>query len=295
MMAVRSYSELSPEERAALYAFTAERDPERFLDQEAMERAYASSAFEHGSSQFSCWEGDRLHGAMGAVVRDVDVRGEAFVTAVAVDPGREASFDALLDACLGCLPRRDGVTVRMGVPPQHAHLEGMVTRRGFALEYDGLVMARAAAPLAQPGGDRWRIEVVSEANCAHYRRVLDEAFRHSPNGATITMEQIQELMSEVSHADLLGLAYLDGAPAAAYELCLQEDVGWIETVGVDCALQGRGLGRWIVASAVEKLCEHGVGTIKLLVMSSNVPAVRLYRGCGFEVESVMSRWWRLTG
>ncbi|HEY9724070.1 MAG TPA: GNAT family N-acetyltransferase, partial [Oscillatoriaceae cyanobacterium] len=198
----------------------------------------------------------------------------------------------LLDACLGAVPPRDGTVVRMGVSPRHTHLESLVKRRGVR-EYDGLIMAREAAPLPVPG-DGWRVEVVDEANRETYRQVLDEAFRHSPNGASITEAQVIELMAEISHADLLGLGYSDGQAAAAFELCLQEDVGWIETVGVARALQGRGLGKAIVASAVERLRAHGVGTIKLLVMSSNEPAVRLYRGCGFEVESVMSRWWRLT-
>ena len=292
MLRIRRFLDLGASEREALFSFTSAHDPERFPDFAAMEQGYLSSAFEHGETQFSAWEGDRPLGAMGAVVRDVTVRGEAFITAVALDPDHGAVFEPLISNAFSCIPAADDLVVRIGISPLHPHLEALVAKSGFAADYDGLIMSRAAEPLEAPGAGDWRVEILDQGNREAYRRVMDEAFRHSPNGASVTEEQITELMAETAHRDLLGLALLDGVPAAAYELCLQEEIGWIEAVAVARELQGRRLGRRMVAEAIARLRTHGVKTIKLLVMSSNVPAVRLYRNCGFSVESVTSRWWK---
>lgn len=293
MTRVLRYIDLTPDQREALFAFTALHDPERYPDFLSMERGYSSIAFEHGESQFSYWVDGVLRGAMGAVVREATVRGEVFITAVAVEPGYEAGFDLLLARCLALIPDLPDLTVRMGISPRHPHLETHVKRNGFELDYDGLIMAREPGTLALSADDQWCIETVVEANREAYRLVLDDAMRHSPNGASISEEQVLELMAEISHPDLLGLARLNGEPAAGYELCLQEDVGWIELVAVARPLQGQGLGKRMVASAMERLSRYQVSRIKLLVMSSNVNAVKLYERCGFTIESITSRWWRL--
>ena len=293
MTRVRRFIDLDAQEREQLFAFTVLHDPERYPDYISMERAYLSMAFEHGESQFTYWVDGVLRGAMGAVVREATVRGEVFMTAVAVEPGHEAGFDLLLEQCLALIPDIPNLVVRMGISPRHPHLEALVRKNGFELDYDGLIMARDPGTLTFPADGDWCIETVVEENREAYRHVLDDAFRHSPTGASISEEQVTELMAEISHADLLGLALLDGEPAAAYELCLQEETGWIESIAVARPLQGKGLGKRIVASALERLNGYDVNRIKLLVMSSNQNAVKLYENCGFSVESITSRWWKL--
>lgn len=292
MPRVRRFLDLDAAERETLFAFTRAHDPERFGDLAAMVQGYESSAFEHGATQLSAWEGGALLGAMGAVIRDVPVRGEAFITAVAVAPEARGVFEALLEESLASIPAAPGLVVRMGVSPRHPHLEAAAAEAGFALDYDGLIMVREATPLTVDEHPAWRLAILAEDNKEAYRRVMDEAFRHSPNGASVTAAQIAELMAECPHPDLLALASWDGEPATAYELAMQEDVGWIEAVAVAPAMQGRGLGRRMVAAAIARLRAHGATSIKLLVMSSNAPAVTLYERCGFTVESVTSRWWR---
>ena len=100
MYRVRRYAELDEAERARLFAFTARHDPERFADQHAMERGYGSSAFEHGETQLSLWAGQEVLGAMAAVVRETALRGETFITAVAIEPEHAAGFGALLQQAL---------------------------------------------------------------------------------------------------------------------------------------------------------------------------------------------------
>lgn len=52
---------------------------------------------------------------------------------------------------------------------------------------------------------------------------------------------------------------------------------------VDPANRGRGLGQLLLDSIVEKLQEHGVGAVHLMVRPENVRARRLYESRGFRV------------
>ncbi len=52
-------------------------------------------------------------------------------------------------------------------------------------------------------------------------------------------------------------------------------------VAVDSRHQGRGIGRALVLAANEELAKRGVGDARVVVASSNVPALALYRSSGF--------------
>lgn len=292
MDAIACYADLDDSARNRLFDFTALHDPERFPDPLHMNLAYGSAAFEHGHSQFSLWRGGRVVGAMGAVVREASLRGEVFITAVAIEAGHEDGFSLLLDRARGCMPDLPGLVVRMGISPRHLHVEALAGRHGFEPEYEGLIMARDAAGLVLENPDGWRVETVTTQNAEPYRRVLDEAFRNAPNGATVDAEQIAELMAEISSPDLLAVAWQGDEAVAALELAVQGEVGWIEAIAVAPVVQGRGVGRLMLGEAIARLRAHEVKELKLLVMSTNMPAIKLYERHGFGVEQVTSRWWR---
>lgn len=293
MHEIRRYCDLDPGERQHLFDFTFAHDPERFPDVKGMEQAYMSGAFEHGASQFSRWQDGRVIGAMGAVVREAELRGEIFVTAVAIEHGHEDGFAPLLEAAFACMPAVAGRIVRMGIARHHDHVAELAGHNGFRQDYDGLIMTYQPHEFDLPADPAWRLEIACEANAEPYRWVLDDAFRYSPNGATVDAEQIAELLAEISHPDLLGLAWWGDQPAAAFELSLQGDTGWIEAIAVARPLQGKGFGKRMLAAALARLEGHGVKEIKLLVMSTNAPAVKLYRTHGFGQEHITTRWWRL--
>jgi ribosomal protein S18 acetylase RimI-like enzyme len=55
----------------------------------------------------------------------------------------------------------------------------------------------------------------------------------------------------------------------------------ILAVAVSASHRSRGLGRCLVATAVEELRARGVPAAKVVAASHNRPALALYRGCGF--------------
>ncbi len=56
---------------------------------------------------------------------------------------------------------------------------------------------------------------------------------------------------------------------------------WIEDVIVDSSARGRGIGRSLVAKAVETAESHGAKSVDLTSRPSRVEANSLYRGLGF--------------
>ncbi len=60
-----------------------------------------------------------------------------------------------------------------------------------------------------------------------------------------------------------------------------DGIGVIHAVQVLPQFQGRGLGRFLVAVAMNVLAQHGFRTIELSVDASNEPAMSLYRAFDF--------------
>jgi len=56
--------------------------------------------------------------------------------------------------------------------------------------------------------------------------------------------------------------------------------GWIITLGVAPAHQRRGIGRWLLRAAEQRL---GRAEMRLTVRASNTPAITLYRQAGYTV------------
>lgn len=72
----------------------------------------------------------------------------------------------------------------------------------------------------------------------------------------------------------------------AGEMRRAERAGWIITVGVLPAYQGRGIGRVLLSSA-ERAMAASVPYVKLTVRRSNARALALYDRCGYKWVSTM--------
>jgi len=79
-------------------------------------------------------------------------------------------------------------------------------------------------------------------------------------------------------------------PCGIYELSLDGKIGWIDTIGIVPEYQKRGLGKDLVEKCIQRLWENSINEIKLLVITSNEVAVKMYEQSGFEKEVVFSYW-----
>jgi GNAT superfamily N-acetyltransferase len=125
--------------------------------------------------------------------------------------------------------------------------------------------------------------------------VLMAAFRDHMGRAEPVDEQMQATSAELlrdPNTEFL-LAAPDGAdqPAGVCQLRFRLAIWtgandcWLEDVFVRADVRGSGLGRALVAAALERARERGCGRIELDVDDDNAPAIALYERMGLSLES----------
>jgi len=293
---LKRLADLDPSRRDALGRFVCQRLPGRWATPEAALAELGGVAFEDGRTALSVWVGDEPWGSLGVVVREIPVRAEAFVTAVAVPEGAEWAFGALVAEAMAQVGGEAPVRVALGLRPE-AHLDAWARAHGFALHEESLRLVLRGEDPAVPADPAWGFAALDATMAETFREVANASFRGSPNGATLSAEEVEALMAEAPHPDAVGCHLRDGVAIGFHVLSLATDdasgerVGRVETLGLLPKVQGRGLGRALLARSVATLRRLGATAIVLDVMSSNVAAVRLYLGAGFVREAVLSRWY----
>ena len=292
---LRSYKELSPEQRLQVFRFTQGFQNPGFSDPQAQEKAYLGPAFEAGATQLSVWAGDRVVGGIGVVIKEVPIKGEAYLTNFFVEADRRDVFEILLDSALAKIPTENLRAIELGLLPQAQELLLWSMAHGFK-EAFSLLEYRYEVPKETPLASMDEaFEPLSSENQETFRQLANRAFRESPNGATMTEEDVEQVLKELQHPDFVALYHREGEPVGYYQLSLDpHGVGWIEAIGVDPAHHGRGIGRVVLNRGIEVLSEK-VSTIKLKVASSNPAALRLYEKRGFILEKVASVWLQIDG
>ena len=136
-------------------------------------------------------------------------------------------------------------------------------------------LARAVG--AEPGG--WLITTSDWRSVADERRYL-RAIRRYPHAAVYTVETDEgELVGRLSLAR-------DQHPASAHVA----DLGLM----VAASHRRQGIGRALLAQAVEWARERGVEKLELHVFPHNTAAIALYEAFGFEREGYRTRHYRRT-
>jgi ribosomal protein S18 acetylase RimI-like enzyme len=104
----------------------------------------------------------------------------------------------------------------------------------------------------------------------------------------VSMQHRRELLSSDEYSHLV-VADPSGALVAYCEcsICRLEwqrsgqRIGWIDYIGTRSDQQRKGLGRAILLASLDRLRTWDAHTTQLVTISSNTPAVALYRSTGF--------------
>jgi ribosomal protein S18 acetylase RimI-like enzyme len=116
------------------------------------------------------------------------------------------------------------------------------------------------------------------------------AFNHEESIAWSPKTGQAALVRLLSSPELghVGLGIHDAAPAGYFILTWGFDLEWsgrdafLTELFLSPAARGRGLGKRLLAAAVETAQENGVRALHLVVRPQNAAAVALYRQAGFQ-------------
>lgn len=109
--------------------------------------------------------------------------------------------------------------------------------------------------------------------------------------ANAFLASVERLIERSDTEFLLGARDGDAPPAGVCQLRFRPSIWmaaddcWLEDLYVATAARRRGLGRALVAAAVERARERGARRIELDTSEANVRAVALYESFGFSASS----------
>ena len=86
---------------------------------------------------------------------------------------------------------------------------------------------------------------------------------------------------------------VDGEVAAVVMAGYEGHRGWVNYLAVEPRLQGKGLGRQMMAEVERMLRSAGCPKVALQIRRSNLDLVRFYRGLGYSEDDVISMGKRL--
>lgn len=131
----------------------------------------------------------------------------------------------------------------------------------------------------------------TEAEIHAYCETSNAAFLDSPMGGQLSRKEVRKMKEEAQDPDLLGVAYLQDKPFGIYNLDLKGSIGWIEGIGIAPAYRRKGLGEEILTRCMQLLKSKGATSFKLVVMSHNAAACKLYERTGFAIEKTLGHWY----
>jgi ribosomal protein S18 acetylase RimI-like enzyme len=236
------------------------------------------------------YDGDRLVGVFG-VDADPEI-GRAWLFGPLVEHADWHSVaDALYAASVKVIP--DGISEQdLFCDVRNLNLAAFAERHGFPVRSENAVVSLKRADYKKPSSQKDQFSIVD------YSTVFFEQFErcHTTLFPTtyFTARQIVEKL-DATHRLLLGL---EDGKMKGYHFCKVEPdacSGYIDFIGVDESMRGRGLGAIMLAAGIDWMLSFPVvDKISLTVNADNAPALKLYSNFGFVTERVM-RGYRKVG
>lgn len=200
--------------------------------------------------------------------------------------------DELYAASIKIIP--DGINEQdLFCDVRNSNLAAFAERHRFPVRSENAVVSLKRADYKKPASQKSQFSIVD------YSTGFFEQFEHCH--ATLfpttyfTARQISEKL-DATHRLLLGL---EDGKMKGYHFCKVEPdacSGYIDFIGVDESMRGRGLGAILLAAGIDWMLSFPVvDKISLTVNADNVPALKLYNNFGFVTERVMRSYRKVCG
>lgn len=296
-MKIYSFADLTEMQRRKLYDFIIKFGSNYYFNtyDEYIE-VYKGVVFNKGTTFYSLWDMDRIKGTIGLITKDVCNKGEVFITAINILEHDKSDFKILLEKCIADSIKVGSQKLKLGIQSNKEYLIPAVEAVGFSKVYEAIILKLNSSENLKRVKSNQNISFknLSKENKLDFKDVHNKGFLNSPNGAMLTNEQIDEmLLKNKQNPNLVGICYLNHEAVGIYELKTVNEVGWIEAIAIAPKWHGKGLGKILLKNAVDCLYDLGIEEIKLMVISSNKIAYKLYLKYGYREEKVTSYWFEI--
>ncbi len=301
-MEIKQFKVISALEREKLYNFIKSTDSTYNKTYIEMIKAYESDTFNGGNSIFILFHSGEIKGSAAAITKEISIKGEAFITDVFVERENISNKDVyintemflrfLLEGTVKFCKMCSATSIKIGIRESETYLIPYINKLEFTHIYDAVIMRyRENKNKVLKEKNDVELTPLSVFNSYDYMDMQNEAFKNSPNGGTIDEVEVKDyIVQYANNEELIGICNFEKKPCGIYELSLDDKIGWIDTIGIIPKYQKRGLGKALVEKCIQRLWRNGIDEIKLLVITSNEVAVKMYEQSGFEKERVFSYW-----
>jgi ribosomal protein S18 acetylase RimI-like enzyme len=296
-MEIKQFELLATVQKKELYDFIKNTDltyNKSFIE---MNNIYESDTFNDGSSVFILFHKGEIIGSAAVITKEISIKGEAFVTDVYVSRENvEVNLCYLMEKVVAYCKISTAKSVKIGIRESETHLIPYIKAIEFTHIYDAVIMKhkRCVNKICGPYR-KIELQPLSILNFREYMNIQNESFRNSPNGATIDEVEVKDyIVRYANNEELIGICFAENSACGVYELSIDGNIGWINTIGIDPIHKQKGLGSALIAKCIKKLYDQNSDEIKLLVITSNDNAVKMYKENDFEEEKIFSSWFERT-
>lgn len=294
-MEIKKFKEVSTLQKKELYNLIKSVDLTYNKSTIEMNNVYESDIFNEGNNVFILFDCGQIKGSIAVITKEISVKGEAFITDIYIEKENiETKVHFLLEEILKYCNICNARNIKIGIRESEAHLIPYINKLKFMHVYDAVVMRYSEDKyIALKANKDIELSPLSISNSHEYMNIQNQAFINSPNGSTIDEIEVKDYIVQYANdEDLIGICSTGKKPCGVYELSINGDVGWINTLGIVPIYQKKGLGKALIVKCIEKLQEKKIDQIKLLVITTNYVAVKMYRDSGFIDEKIFSYWFQ---
>ena len=310
-MEIKRFNATSSCQKKELYNFIKSKDMTYNKTYVEMTKIYESDTFNEGKNVFIIFHKGKIKGSVALITKEISIKGEAFITDVYIpwdnasnevaykngkltDLNSETLFPFLIEKVVDYCNICGATSIKIGIRESETHLISLMNKLEFVHIYDAVIMKYGVDKNSVLKCNKdIELKSLSIFNYKDYMDIQNDAFKNSPNGATIDELEVKDyIVQYANNEDMIGLCFIENKPCGIYELSTNENIGWIDILAVAPICQNKRIGQTLIVKCIQYLWQKGVEGIKLLVITSNEIAVKLYKENGFQEEKVFSYWFQ---
>jgi len=308
-MNIKTFKVISSLQKRELYNFIKSIDLSYNKTCIEMTKVYEGDTVNEGNSVFILFHKGKIRGSVALITKEISIKGEAFITDVYIEKDNmcdvnsylnrttkvsntEMFLKLLIEKTIEECIKDSAESIKIGIHDSEKYLIPYIRKLEFNHIYDAVIMRyRKEKNMESKVANNMELSPLCIFNSHEYMNIHNKAFENSPNGGTIDDLEVKDyIVQYANNEDLIGICCFEKRPCGIYELSIDGNTGWVDTIGIMPIYQKKGLGKTLLVKCINKLYEKKMNEIKLLVITSNEIAVNMYKDNGFEDERVFSSW-----